>query len=112
VSLEDVFEQRDLEAFLEALAPDVVWQGVDPSAVCRSREEAQQVIEGYLAQGGTGRPEIVAEAGDRVVVDPHPEPPPEFAPELHQVFTLREEKIVRIDDYRDRQTALEAVGLR
>jgi ketosteroid isomerase-like protein len=111
MTLNEVFARRDLDALVELLDPDVVWQGIEPPAVCRNRDEVREVFEAFLASGGTGEPEILAEVGGRTVVDPHPEPPPEFAPELHQVFTMREGVIVRIDDYPNRENAFAAVGL-
>lgn len=112
VTLRHALAARDLETLLEALDPGVVWQGIDPSAVCRSREEVRQVYEAHLAAGRTGRPEIVADAGDRVVIDPRPEPPVEGIPELHHVFTIRDGRVVRMEDYPDRTSALAAVGLK
>ncbi len=64
-----------------------------------------------MTEGQWGHPEIVAEAGDEVVVDPHPEPPLDWAPELTHVYTFAGGRIVRMEDYPDRRSALEAVGL-
>ena len=35
----------------------------------------------------------------------------DFAPEIHHLYTFREGRIVRMEDFPDRQSALEAVGL-
>jgi ketosteroid isomerase-like protein len=110
MTLEDVFARRDLAAFLELLDSNVVWQGVPPDAVCRGRAEVSDFLEDFVATGSTGWPEIIAQVDDRFVVDPHPEPPPEFAPELCQVFTMSAGKVVRIDDFPNRASALETVG--
>jgi hypothetical protein len=52
---------------------------------------------------------VIAEVGDTVVVDPRTEPPRPFA--LHQGFTFRGGRVVLIQDYADRASALAAVGL-
>jgi ketosteroid isomerase-like protein len=85
-----------------------VWTWWEPEPACGNRDEVRRRIEELLAQGQWGRPEIVAEIGDRVVVDPHPEPTFEFAPEIHHVYTFREGLIVRMEDFPDRRSALAA----
>jgi ketosteroid isomerase-like protein len=72
--------------------------------LCTSREEVLALLEGFLAAGGTGQPAIVAEAGDSLVVDPHVEPALSFP--LHHALTFRGGRIVLIQDYPDRATAL------
>jgi hypothetical protein len=61
--------------------------------------------------GKSGAPEVVAETEGLIVVDPHIEPPPEEAPELHFVFVVEDERIVEMRNYPDRRAALDAVGL-
>ena len=109
LTLQDVFAKRDFAAFIDLLDPAVVWRGLPPDAVCDGRQEVRDFLENFLATGKTGWPEIIAESGGRFVVDPHPEPPPEFAPELHQVFAMSGGKVIRIDDYPNRQSALRAL---
>jgi hypothetical protein len=72
--------------------------------MCTSREEARDVFEQFLAGGATARPAVIAESGDSLVVDPCPTPPLPFP--LHQVFTFRGARIVLIQDYPDRDSAL------
>jgi ketosteroid isomerase-like protein len=112
-ALVDAFGRRDLERFLELVDPDVVWRGIawpdDPEAICNNRIEVRDTFEAYLASGRTGSPEIVAESGDAVVVDPHPQPPIEGMEKLHHIYTLRDGRIVMMQDYLDRQTALDAL---
>ena len=72
--------------------------------MCTSREEVRGVFERFMADGGTGHPVVLAESGDSVVVDPRPEPLLPFP--LHQVFTFRGARIVLIQDYPDRASAL------
>jgi ketosteroid isomerase-like protein len=105
----------DLETFLAMLDPDVVWRGIDlpgvGTLVCRSRDEVREVFEDHIGQGRSGRFEVIAEAGDCLVVDPHPDPPVGGLEELHHVYTVRGETIVHMQDYPDRRSSLEAVGL-
>lgn len=73
-------------------------------ALCTNREEVGVILEGFLAAGSTGQPVILAEAGDSLVIDPRTEPSLPFP--LHQGFTFRAGRIVLIQDYPDRATAL------
>jgi hypothetical protein len=52
---------------------------------------------------------VLAEVGDTVVVDPRPDPP--LPHPLHQAFTFRLDRVVLIQDYPDRASALADVGL-
>ena len=106
---QDVFASRDLDAFVELLGPAVVWRGMQPGAVCDGRRQVRESLERFPATGNTSRPEISAESAGRVLVDQHPEPPPELAPELHQVFTMSGGKAVRIDDHPNRRSGLRAL---
>lgn len=112
-ALVDAFGRRDLEGFLELADPGVVWRGIgwpgDPDAICNNRTEVRATFEAYLASGSTGSPEIIAESEDAVVVDPHPQPPLEGMENLHHVYTFRGGRIVMMQDYPDRQTALDAL---
>ena len=111
--LREAFERRHLEAFLELLDPDVCWVGIPEPGLevpeCRNRDEVRDVLEGYLSEGKGAHPEVVAAAGDRVVVDVRPDPPVEGL-ELHHVYRLRDGRIVRMEDYPTREAALEASG--
>lgn len=66
------------------------------------------MLERFLAHGGSGDPVVLAEAGDSVVVDPGAQPPSELP--LHQVYTFRGSRVVLIQDYPDRASALADVG--
>ena len=107
----DHLESADFEEFAAALAPDVVWVGLEPGQLCRNREQVVATFRRALESGKSGSPEVVAEAEGRIVVDPHVEPPNEEAPELHFVFVVEDDRIVEMRDYRNRAAALEAVGL-
>ena len=108
VNVRTAIERGDLNDFLSALDPEVVWRGTR-GELCRNREEVRSVFEGWLARGLSGRPEIIAESDDRIVVDPHVEPAHPEVPELHHVFTLRDGLIVEMQDYPNRETAVAAL---
>ena len=127
--LQAAFDSRDLEQLVALLDERVVWRGLplvmhvnhhdhdeDPDAgrdddhgrehapMCTSRDEVRGVFERFMADGGTGHPVVLGEAGDSVVVDPRPEPPLAFP--LHQAFTFRGGRVVLIQDFPDRDAAL------
>jgi hypothetical protein len=107
----DHLESADFKEFAAALAPEVVWVGLKPGQLCRNRDEVLATFREALEAGRSGTPEVVAEAEGQIVVDPHVDPPFEEAPELHHVFVVSNDRIVEIRDYRDRRSALQAVGL-
>lgn len=130
-SLRAAFDSRDLDQLLGLLDDRVIWRGLpnddhehehdeddghshdehdhEHPPLCIDRGQARAVFERFMAAGETGRPVVVAEAGDSVVVDPRPEPPRAFA--LHQGFTFRGDLVVLIQDYPDRASALADLGL-
>lgn len=126
-ALSAAFESRDLDALVGLLDERVVWRGLpaddgehphshhtdrgghdgqehEHAPMCTSRQEVRDVLERFLASGSIGRPVVIAEEGDSVVVDPRPEPPLPLP--LHQAFTFRGGRIVLIQDYPDRASAL------
>ena len=111
--IKESLERQDLEGFITEFDSHAVWLGIrqpDGWAFdCRSRDEIRSVFEDQVALGRTGRPEIVAETDDQIVVDMHPEPPEEAWPQLHHVLTFRAGKVVRMEDFVDRESALAAV---
>jgi ketosteroid isomerase-like protein len=111
VSALDHLESADFQEFAAALAPDVVWVGLRPGQLCRSRDEVVATFREALEAGRSGAPEVVAETEGQIVVDPHVEPSFEEAPELHHVFVVEDERIIEMRDYPNRAAALEAVGL-
>jgi ketosteroid isomerase-like protein len=72
--------------------------------LCSSREEVRAVLEGLFTTGSTVHATIVAEAGDSLVVDPRVEPALPFS--LHQGFTFRGGRVVLLQDYADRASAV------
>src|SRR5207247_7062325 len=106
----------DFGAAAGLLDPDVSWQGLREDWVCHGREEVVNTFRWGLAQ----RREIDAleftRGGEQVVLGARG--PSIGAVEdallrgqIFNVFTLREGRIVRIDDYRGRREALAAAGI-
>lgn len=120
-ALEVVFDHfnarrlRDLDALAGGLDPEVVHQGVLPSLVCHGRDAVMERVTSSLDGAGWGieRLELIA-AGDRAIVGiagPRFREIPFLDGEIFIVFTVRDGLIARMDDYRTRQDALDAVGL-
>ncbi len=112
--LREAFDERRLEAFLELLDPEVRWVGIpepgEEIPECRNREEVREVLEAYLSEGKEAQPEILGETGDAIVVDMRLDPP-QRGFELHHVYRVAGGRIVRMEDYPDRASALGAAGL-
>ena len=111
MSVREILEHGDFEAFSATLAENIVWVGVLPGQLCRNREEVLDTFRHALSSGIEVSPEIVLEQGDLVVVDPHIQPPLERNPELHHVFVADGDVIVELRDFPDRVSALAAVSL-
>jgi len=111
MSVRDVLENGDFDAFAAALAADVVWVGVLPGQLCRTREQVLGTFTAAIEAGCSGHPEVVAESEGMLVVDPHVDPPLEDNPQLHHVFVVENDLIVEMRDFRDRSDALRAVGV-
>jgi ketosteroid isomerase-like protein len=108
VSVREILERQDFDAFTAALAPDVVWVGVLPGQLCRNRDQVVETFRNALDAGVQATPEILAESDEALLVDFHPQPPPELVPALHQIFVLHDEQIVELRDFPDRRSALDA----
>jgi ketosteroid isomerase-like protein len=114
----DAMRRGDVQTMANRLAPDVVHQGVKPDWICRNREEVLRSVDSRV--GNTPPVEAIEliAAGDRVVMSvkapgvgvPTDGAASEFRGEACIVFTLRDGKIVRMDDYLHRTDALAAVG--
>jgi ketosteroid isomerase-like protein len=121
-ALEVVFDhfyarrQRDIAALTDGLDPDVVHQGVLPKLVCNGRDAVVERVQASFdgEDRGIERLEFVA-AGDRVIVGiagPRFREIPFLDGEIFMLFTLRDGRIARIDDYRSRDDALAAAQAR
>lgn len=107
---------RDLAMLESQLDPDVVHQGVLPDLVCNNRAEVLANIQRGFARDdfGVDRLELI-DAGESVVVGfagPRFSDVP-WAPlngQIYVVYTLRDGRIVRMDDYLRRAEAIAAAG--
>jgi len=120
-AMETVFDhfharrRRNLDAIAAGLDPDVVHQGVRPELVCNGRGAVLERIEASFETVDTGveRLELNA-AGESVIVGiagPRFREIPFLDGEIFMVFTVRDGRILRIDDYRTRPEAYGAVNL-
>lgn len=119
-SMETVFDhfharrRHDLGAIVAGLDPEVIHQGVMPELVCNGREAVVHRVSASFDNGESDieRLELHA-AGDRVVVGiagPRFREIPFLDGEIFMVFTVREGRILRIDDYRTREEAFRSVA--
>jgi ketosteroid isomerase-like protein len=104
----------DFEAAAGLLDPDVSWQGLREEWLCHGRVTVVETFRWGLEQ----RREIDAleftRGGEHVVLGARGHnigPEEETLDQIFNVFTLRDGRIVRIDDYRGRGEALEAAGV-
>jgi SnoaL-like domain len=107
--------RHDLDAIAAGLDPDVVHQGVLPELVCDGRPAVLENIGWSFDTGDTGieRLELHA-AGESVIVGvagPRFREIPFLDGEIFMVFTVRGDRILRIDDYRTREEAFRAAGV-
>jgi ketosteroid isomerase-like protein len=107
---------RDLARLESQLDPNVVHQGVLPELVCNSRDEVLAMVQRQFARPdfGVDRLELI-DAGDRVVVGLagprfREVPGGPVNGQIYIVYTLRDGRIVRMDDYLRRSDAMSAAG--
>jgi ketosteroid isomerase-like protein len=107
---------RDLARLESQLDPNVVHQGVLPELVCNNRDEVLANVQRSFARAdfGVDRMELI-DAGDRVVVGLagprfRDVPGAPIDGQLYMVYTLREGRIVRMDDFLTRSDAMKAAG--
>jgi hypothetical protein len=102
VSVRDAIERRSLDDFAEALMPDVVWVGLWPGELCRSRDEVLEMFARMREREIRVRPSIVLERDDVLVVDPHLDG-------RHHVLVLVDELVSEVRVYPDRGSAVASV---
>lgn len=110
----DARRRSDLETIERHLHPDVVWQGLREDLVCVDRRQVLQTIRnaaGRLPQVdgieltadgdqvlfGVRSPELIEVAGEVL------------EGEIYNVFTIQDGLIVRMDEFRTREAATEAM---
>jgi ketosteroid isomerase-like protein len=112
----DAMRCQDLQALSDSYAPDVVWRGVVPDAICHNRQEVLDLLAEQLAQGLPRIQALELTAGANAVVLGIRSPDlTEVAGvalpgQIFNVFTVADGHIVAVEDHIDRTTALEAAG--
>lgn len=106
----------DLDAASSLLDRDVIWQGLREDWVCHGREEVIQTFRWGLEQRRQIDALEFTRGGNQVVVGARGPSITEVAGEplkgqIFNLFTLREGRIVRIQDYRRRGEAFAAAGV-
>jgi ketosteroid isomerase-like protein len=116
-AMETVFDhfharrRGDLDAVAAGLDPDVVHQGVLPDLVCNGRPAVLDRVRSSLGGERSIERLELQSAGEQVVVGvagPRFREIPFLDGEIFMVYTVREGRILRIDDYRTRAEALRA----
>lgn len=107
---------RDLARLESQLDPDVVHQGVLPELVCHNRAEVLDNVRRSFARSDFGVDHLeMIDAGERIVVGLagprfREVPWPPLEGQIYIVYTVRDGRIVRMDDYVSRGEALAAAG--
>jgi len=108
--------EGDEEAARAVLDPKVTWQGLHEDWVCHGPDEVLETLQaGLRLRRDVAALEFVR-AGGRIVMGVRGPSLDEVGGEplggqIFNVFTLRDGRIVRIDDYRGRSEALTAAGV-
>ena len=109
--LRAAFASRSLDRLIELMDPEVTWRGIrkpgKPVPHCDDRDEVRATMTNAMERGVDGAPVILAEAGDSVVIDPGVKP--SRRRQLHQVVTFRAGRIVLMQDYPNRKSAMAAI---
>jgi ketosteroid isomerase-like protein len=112
----------DVDAVFELLAPDLSWQGWDPSAGdCHSREDAMSVIKERLHERAIGQVEEIIDIDDeRIIVVTRGNPDfeqryaelglPEGHDQIASLVTIRDGKVVQMRDYKTKAEAVASVS--
>lgn len=106
----------DFEAAAGLLDPAVVWQGLREEWACRGRDEVIDTFRWGLYEHRNVDALEFLRAGDRVVMGARGPTLTAIGDEpleghIFNVFTLRDNRIARIDDYRHRAEAQSAAGI-
>jgi ketosteroid isomerase-like protein len=116
----DALMRGEFEALEEVMAPDLTWHWWERGPWdCHSRDEALAVIKERLGQNSIGELREVTDLGEgRVLVVTGLRPDSEIGPEelglpaghdeTANVVTIRDGKVVAMQDYRSRAEATEA----
>jgi ketosteroid isomerase-like protein len=106
-----------VDAVVDLLDPQVEWLAANPGPWdCHDREQVLETFRRQYEHGVRADFGVPVEAGDKVILDVRAYRRDEHGnktdkQQLWQVLTMREGKIVRIQDYTEQATALQAAGL-
>jgi ketosteroid isomerase-like protein len=104
----------DFEAAGGLLEADITWQGLREDWVCRGREEVIDTFRWGLEHRRAIDALEFTRGGEQVVLGargPNLGPEEEPLGQIFNVFTLRDGRIVHIEDFRGRREALTAAGV-
>ena len=112
----DALRRDDLDSVGAALDPDIVWQGLRDDLACHgpgevvevfaTQRDASQEIQVLELIGGERHAILHAHGGDLRELEGIPLPDG-----IYNVFAIEAGKVVRIDDFADRDEAFAAAGL-
>jgi ketosteroid isomerase-like protein len=116
------YASGDLAAMLELVDPDLEWTYLDPTLehptpqVCHGRHELEQVLRHWAEHGLRAELEEVTGSGELVMVGVRtPGVDAHYGrrgvDRAYSVFTVRGGRVVALRDCRDRQEALQLVGI-
>jgi limonene-1,2-epoxide hydrolase len=115
--LVDAVRKQDPEQITDFLAPDLVWEGIEPGLRCDGRDQAMGVIRNRFAAAPLIVDAVEAIAAGRHVIvglrGPGFNGTPgdlETVGQIYNVFTLSGGKVIRWRDYLTREQALAAAG--
>jgi len=112
----DAMRRQDLQTLSDCYAPDVVWRGVVPDAVCHNRREVLDLLALRLTDGLPQVEALELIAGEHAVVlgvrspeltEVAGEPLPG---QIFNVFTVADGHIVAVQDHTHRTAALRDAG--
>jgi ketosteroid isomerase-like protein len=116
------YANGDLAAMLELVDPDLEWTYLDPAVedptpqVCHGRHELEQLLRHWAEHGLRAELEEVTGSGELVMVGVRtPGADARYGrrgdDRAYSVFTVRGGRVVALRDCRDRQEALQLVGI-
>jgi limonene-1,2-epoxide hydrolase len=111
----DAMRRGDLDEVERWLDPEVTWRGVRDAAICRSRDEVIEMLQGSL-EGRLGADAVELIAGDGAAVLGAKVPGlaeiggVELRGQIFNVFRVACGRIVAAEDYAHREEALAAAG--
>jgi ketosteroid isomerase-like protein len=112
----DAMRRKDLDAAVACFAPDVVWEGLVPGVECANRDEVRDMLSESLKDEMDVEHLEVVGGSHRAMLGVRSPALEELAGvkldgQLFNVFTIRDERIVRVRDFARRGEAQEAAGL-